>query len=373
LNFKINESAKPDRRQDPLTGRWANLEPISASELKKLILKSRERFSCNNTPEAHAEWCYCCSDQGQLTYPDITSMDTEFGRIRVTTERSTNFKVTEKLQREGKGVYNRMNPYGADETVIIGNQHDTRISNLPVELLAHSLSVCQDRILDLNQDLNLINIISWANGNYLIDGHGYSHPQWHITSSATPYRRVVEVMTNSFEYYFIWEKQRCLMCDIIRQDLSEKELIIAETEQFVVLAPYASRYSFEIWFVPKEHTAVFEDSGKDARNRIKYWQEFANLIQQTVVKLEALLGNHVPYTLLLFNPPRKFHYRSPHSFAPLSREQIKQSFHWRLRLIPDLSSKSRHEKTTGESTITIVPAQAAELLRLSAEQLQEIQ
>jgi len=53
-------------------------------------------------------------------------------------------------------------------------------------------------------------------------------------------------------------KDRCVFCDIIRQELQQKHRLIAENKSFLSIAPFASRFPFETWILPKTHYPSFE-------------------------------------------------------------------------------------------------------------------
>ncbi len=56
------------------------------------------------------------------------------------------------------------------------------------------------------------------------------------------------------------EKERCVFCDIIRQELAAARRVVQENADIVALAPYAPRFPFETWLLPRRHGARFEDA-----------------------------------------------------------------------------------------------------------------
>src|SRR3989442_2314852 len=53
-------------------------------------------------------------------------------------------------------------------------------------------------------------------------------------------------------------KERCVFCDILRQELTAGRRIIQENADIVALSPYAPRFPFETWLLPRRHGARFE-------------------------------------------------------------------------------------------------------------------
>jgi len=71
-------------------------------------------------------------------------------------------------------------------------------------------------------------------------------------------RRVREEVDSCWHYYD--EKERCIFCDIIRQERETGERVIGENDHFITMAPYASRFPFEMWLLPKAHGSSFENN-----------------------------------------------------------------------------------------------------------------
>ena len=67
-----------------------------------------------------------------------------------------------------------------------------------------------------------------------------------------------EEVDNCWHYYD--EKERCIFCDIIRQERDTGERVVNENEHFITVTPYASRFPFEMWLLPKTHGSSFENN-----------------------------------------------------------------------------------------------------------------
>ena len=55
-------------------------------------------------------------------------------------------------------------------------------------------------------------------------------------------------------------KERCVFCDIIRQERQEGGRLIADEGRFVALAPFAPRFPFETWILPAVHRSRYEET-----------------------------------------------------------------------------------------------------------------
>src|SRR5260370_25034654 len=52
------------------------------------------------------------------------------------------------------------------------------------------------------------------------------------------------------------DKERCVYCDVLAQELREKERIVTETERMLILCPSAARSPFETWILPNQHASA---------------------------------------------------------------------------------------------------------------------
>ena len=69
---------------------------------------------------------------------------------------------------------------------------------------------------------------------------------------------VSEEIEGAKQYYIY--KERCVFCDVIRQETETGTRVVAENADFITLAPYAPRFPFETWILPKQHESAFENS-----------------------------------------------------------------------------------------------------------------
>ncbi len=91
-------------------------------------------------------------------------------------------------------------------------------------------------------------------------------------------------------------KERCIFCDIIRQESAAGVRLVTETDRFTVLEPYAPRFPFETWILPKRHESHFEDS--DAATL----QNLAWILRSTMRKIDKVLERPA-YNFIVHSAP----------------------------------------------------------------------
>ena len=160
------------------------------------------------------------------------------------------------LDREGHGLFDRMNGIGAHEVIIESPDHMSTLATLPQKSVEEMLWACRDRILDLKNDRRFRYILLFKNHG---EPAGASLEHTHSQLIALPIvpTRVREEVDSSKRYYD--EKERCIFCDLIRQEVEAGERVILGNDYFIALAPYAPRFPFEAWILPRQHSSAFEN------------------------------------------------------------------------------------------------------------------
>ena len=138
-------------------------------------------------------------------------------------------------------------------------------------------------------------------------------------------------------------KERCIFCDIIRQETAPATRLVTETERFAVLEPYAPRFPFETWILPKQHESHFEDA--DAPTLARHG-------------VGAAL-HHAEDSIKCWNGRRTIS-----SFtARRCRSRRWTHYHWHLEIIPKLTKVAGFEWGTGFYINPTPPEESARFLR----------
>jgi UDPglucose--hexose-1-phosphate uridylyltransferase len=243
------------------------------------------------------------------------------------------------ISRKAEGLYDRMTAVGAHEILIESQEHQEQ--NLKTEDFILNILAVQDRINDLKNDLRLEYILVFKNHGKNA-GSTITHPHFQLVALPIIPRSVKEEMTISKKYYDF--KERCLFCDIIDQEITFGTRVVMETNSFISLVPFASRYPFETRILPKEHLEDF----RNLRDKHKI-EELAEMITSVFRRLRKALGKNVPYNLVL------------HSY-PLKQDRIPH-YHWYIEVIPKITKFSGFEFGSGLYVNPVVPEESAKFLK----------
>jgi UDPglucose--hexose-1-phosphate uridylyltransferase len=182
----------------------------------------------------------------------------------------------------------------------------------------------RERTVDLLRDKRFKFIMIFKNQGSMA-GASLDHSHSQLIALPIIPKRVSEEIRGALNYYKY--RDRCVFCDIIAQESEEKQRIIYENDSFLALSPFASRFPFETWILPKRH----EESFLSARGDDDYYA-IADALSTVLKKLEKTL-NCPPYNYMIHTTPMDL----PH--VPY--------YHWHLEIIPRLTKMAGFEWGTG--------------------------
>jgi len=274
-----------------------------------------------------------------LAYRNSGARDQPGWRVRVVPNKFPVLGIEGELNRQGEGMYDKMNGIGAHEVIIETPQHAMTLGEMPEHQIEEVLWAFKDRVNDLKRDRRFRYIILFKNHGEAA-GASLEHPHCQLIALPVIPKRVKEEVEGAKLFYEM--KERCIFCDIIRQETTARTRLVTETERFAVLEPYAPRFPFETWILPKQHRSHFEDA--DASTL----KDMAFVLRSTMRKLEKVLER----------PAYNFIVNS----APVQEPEL-DHYHWHLDIIPKLTKVAGFEWGTGFYINPTPPEESARFLR----------
>jgi len=325
-------------RRDPATSRWVIVStdnPRHPADFEKEITEKSNGA------------CPFCPGNERMTPQEILA-DRESGgqpnnppwSLRVIPNKFPALRIEGGLDRSGLGIYDRMNGIGAHEVIIETPVHTKRLADFQPQEMERLFQVFVERSLDLRKDKRFRYLLIFKNEGMLA-GASLTHSHSQIIALPIIPKRVSEEMRNYDEYFE--QKERCVFCDILQQELQEKNRVVLESPNTLCFAPYASRFPFELWILPKTHLSDFAETPKELLT------EAGNSLRQVLGKMRSVLGNDHPYNFLIHTSP----------LAGTSRE----GYHWHLEIMPRLTRVAGFEWGSGFYINPTPPELAAQYLR----------
>jgi UDPglucose--hexose-1-phosphate uridylyltransferase len=232
-----------------------------------------------------------------------------------------------------------MNGLGVHEVIIESPEHVESMALLSEKQLEAVLLAYRDRMLQFHADSRWRYILIYKNQGAEA---GATLPHVHSQLVVLPSipRAALEELDGANRFYDA--TGRCIYCEMIRKETDERKRIVAAHECFVVLCPYAARFPFEVWILPREHSPCFEKGLPD--NYI----ELARVLRETLIRLNRQLDDPSFNYIIHSNP---------------LGEPNNQFYHWHMEIMPRLTQIAGFEWGSGSYINPVAPEDAARLLR----------
>ncbi|HWF08388.1 MAG TPA: galactose-1-phosphate uridylyltransferase [Bryobacteraceae bacterium] len=328
----------PELRKDPITDSWVIISTDRARRPSDFVRET--------TPvKPSGRFCPFCSGHEGKTPPEVLAYRDGSGAnqpgwsLRVVPNKFPVLGIEGDLQREGEGLFDKMQGIGAHEVIVETPEHALSMTELSEKSIQRILWAFRDRVNDLRNDRRLRYILLFKNHGEAA-GATLEHTHSQLIALPVVPKRVQEEIDGARHYYDF--KERCIFCDLIRQEAKSGERVVLETERFIVIEPYAARFPFETWILPKHHKSHFEET--DAAD----FENLAWTLKSTLRKIEKVL-EMPPYNLLIHTAP--------------PQEVSNPYFHWHIEIIPKLTRVAGFEWGTGFHINPTPPEESAQFLR----------
>lgn len=332
----------PDLRRDPIVGRWVIISTDRNG-------RPHDFAQMEHIRPIPASLCPFCPGQERLTPKEIMAYrpqpaeaDVPNWTVRVVPNKFPALQVEGEIGREGFGLYDRMNGIGAHEVIIETPGHKDSLADMPATRIEDVLWAYRDRIIDLKKDLRLRYILIFKNHGAAA-GATLEHSHSQLIALPVIPTSVMNEIEGCRTHYM--QKERCLYCDILRQDLSDGDRIVAENPEFVCVTPFAPRFPFEMWILPKRHAGYFEEGQK------QQFEFLAPILSESLRRMDKILSKPA-YNFVLHSSPLQ--------------EKTGDFYHWHIEIIPKLTQVAGFEWGTGFYINPISPEESAKWLREAA-------
>lgn len=328
----------PELRKDPVLGRWV----IIATERAKRPTD----YAAEPVVIEGGKFCPFCYGNEDKTPPEISASRANGGppntpgwSLRIVPNKFPALRIEGELDRSGEGLFDRVSGTGAHEVIIESPDHQVTLAQLPEKRIEDVLWAYRERLLDLKNDKRFKYVLIFKNHGAAA-GASLEHSHTQLIALPIVPKRVREEVDGAKQYFLL--KERCIFCDVIRQEQQSRVRIIAEDDAFITLAPYAPRFPFEAWIMPKQHGAAFEEAEPPT------YQKLARALRDLLQRVDKVLTLPA-YNFVLHTSPM--------------REDTHPYFHWHLEFMPKLTKVAGFEWGTGFYINPTPPEDSAQALR----------
>ncbi|MEX2173407.1 MAG: galactose-1-phosphate uridylyltransferase [Pirellulaceae bacterium] len=331
-------------RQDPLSRRWVIIGSDRASRPNEFI---EEPIRRQPVP------CPFCAGNEQQTPAAVAAYDAQ-GRptnglagdwlVRIVPNKypavTTDEAVCPKCQPLGMTPPVGPVPgFGRHEVIVESPRHVASLSELTPREAEVVFQAYRHRMLALKAEGRYRYVQIFKNVG---PGAGASLEHVHSQLLALPGvpEVVAQELTSCREHFL--RHGRPLVASLLERELAGGERIVAQTEHYLALCPFASRFPYETWVLPRRAAPSFETTHPSELG------ELSRIVQDAIGRIERAAGP-VPYNCVLHTQP----------FDTSANDH----YHWHLEIIPRLTKVAGFEWGTGCFINPFLPETAAAHLR----------
>jgi UDPglucose--hexose-1-phosphate uridylyltransferase len=276
-----------------------------------------------------------------LVYGRNTSNDdnTPGWSLRVVPNKYPALVIEGELDKEAEGLYDKMNGIGAHEVIVESPVHGNSFAHLPPDQMVQVFWAFRDRLIDLGKDPRFRYVMIFKNEGRAA-GASLEHSHSQLVALPILPRMIVSELDGSLAYYKY--KERCVYCDIIRQEISMDLRVVCQDDLFIALMPFAPRSPFEMWILPRKHSSSYITMDEPS------FASLTRIFSEAMRRLDACIPN-VPYNFVLHTSPL--------------RSEALDHFHWHFEIRPKLTTIAGFEWGSGFYINPMPPEDAAVYLK----------
>ena len=323
-------------RKDPIHGGWV----IIASE-------RRDRptdYAPPSHPGTQASCAFCAGNEIH-TPPEVLSYrrqgkaDDPGWSVRVVPNKYPALESQGDVTAHEQGLFSWLPAVGAHEVVIETPQHDAQLPDLSAPAMQEVLQAYAARIQTLGADPRFQYVLVFKNSGPQA-GATLEHSHSQIIATPVVPRQVQVELDGAARHH--QSQGRCVFCDILDQEEGGPRWI-AEENGVVALSPFAARFPYETWILPRRHAAHFEDMTPGQRPAV------AAMVQEVLGRLRQRV-DQPPYNLVVHT-------------APCNDHGAHEYYHWHLEIMPKLTQPAGFEWGSGFYINPMPPEEATRVLR----------
>ncbi|MFP4499288.1 MAG: galactose-1-phosphate uridylyltransferase, partial [Vulcanimicrobiota bacterium] len=289
---------------------------------------------------AYDKNCPFCKGNEKMTSDATLEIDGGNGwEVRSVFNKFSAFHPKGDRERHARGIYRNMNGVGQCEVIIESPLHNDNFCRMSIPHIKKVIDAYVKRFNWLMEQEYVEAVIVFKNYGSSA-GSSLAHPHSQIIATPvvpTTMRNQLEAAKRHYD-----DTGRCPHCQMLEEEMREKERLVTQKDSFVVFCPYASGTPFETWIVPRNHKPNFGDIDETEK------EDLARIFQDIFCRYHIGL-NDPDYNLVIKTPPRD--------------ESNDRSYHWFVKILPKITKLAGFELGSGMLINVTLPEDNAEFLR----------
>ena len=270
-------------------------------------------------PQMPKDYCPFCPSYGKV--PDYEVM-----------EYDNDFPALSQNPPEPDGVatdFFKVRPsYGKCEVILYSPGHTVTLPELSDSHMKKLVDLWCERFEAIRADEKIKYVFIFENRGEAV---GVTMPHPHGQIYGYPFLpKKLELETNSSKEYYK-EKNSCLFCDMLKNELQEDRRIIFKNEHFTVFLPFFTEYPYGVYIMPNRHVPYMTDLTEAEKTSLGL------TIRDTVGMLDSLFDYKFPYMMCMHN-------------APVNSGDYSEDYHFHIEFFPPMRSADKQKFNASSET-----------------------
>ncbi len=273
-----------------------------------------------NRPQMPKDWCPFCPGSGKVPeHFTVFEYDNDFPALS---------QAPPEPDAVATDFYHTKEAYGKCEVILYSPDHTVTLPELPVSHIEELVELWTERFEELKKDERIKYIFIFENRGDVV-GVTMPHPHGQIYGYSFIPKKLELELASCTEYFE--EKHRCLICDMVQDELKAKERIIIENDDFVTFLPFFSDYPYGVYIAAKSHIQNLSQFSKQQKFNL------AQILKETAGTLDSLFGYTFPYMMCMHQDP-------------VNSGDFSESFHFHIEFYPPMRSAEKQKFNASSET-----------------------